>query len=99
MAEPGTKARGAYLYLCCGCGEISPASAFTPLKWDEEHEHLVPIEPGDTDPILRCPRCDWEHTDDDANPGLYDGDRDLVEQLRQHLVDGGWEWPQEVRHP
>lgn len=83
-------------YLCFNCGGIAPQDDFAMLKWDDDGD-LVPIESGDYDPILRCPVCQWNHTDDDSNPGLGDGDgrgtREACEAERvEALADFGDAW-------
>lgn len=74
-----------YWYLCCNCGGVAPADYFEALRWDDEGE-LVPAPDGWEDPILRCPVCRWEHTDDDSNPGLYDGTFDEMQKQRAELA-------------
>lgn len=72
--------------LCGNCGSISPTDEWTGWKWGDDG--LVPVEPGDYDPIWRCPRCGYDHTDDDADPGVWDGtELEMHAQRRELLAD------------
>jgi hypothetical protein len=62
-----------YCYLCCNCGFITAHEKWSFVKWDDEGEALVPVEPGEMDPYCICPVCDHMHVDDDSNPGFMDG--------------------------
>jgi DNA-directed RNA polymerase subunit RPC12/RpoP len=83
-------------YLCGECGTISRASAWTPVRLDEDADRLVLDESGEADPTLRCPACQHDHRDDDSGAGMY-GDtvgqcvgeraRLLAERTEQHGVD------------
>lgn len=59
--------------LCGNCGTILHDDAFEYLKHEEDGDHLVPVEPGDMDPIVHCPVCRFEHSDDDSGPGMWGG--------------------------
>jgi hypothetical protein len=74
-----------YFYLCCNCGTITPFVEWQLLQRDDEGK-LVPSQEGDCDPICKCPSCGWEHTDDDANPGIYDGARAELEVEHARLA-------------
>ncbi len=81
-----------YSYLCLNCGEISPADRFGKFSYDEEGERHVTTEGEEVD-IERCPACDHEHTDDDANPGFYADTRFALERQRKGLlVDYADQW-------
>lgn len=83
-------------YLCGECGTISRASAWVPVRLDEDTDRLVLDESGEADPTLRCPACLHDHRDDDSGAGMY-GDtvgqcvgeraRLLAERMEQHGVD------------
>lgn len=62
-----------YSYLCGNCGKVSRHSEWEALSWNPEGEGYVPHPEGQEDPLLRCPRCGFVHTDDDGNPGIWDG--------------------------
>ena len=92
---------GDYWYLCCNCGGMAPADTFAPLKRDDDG-WLIPVEPGDMDPILRCPICAHLHTDDDGNPGIEDGTRAEVAATRErYMADPVWRdsWHEEGCSP
>lgn len=62
-----------YNYLCFACGNISAFSHWTLLQRDIETGLLRLSRWGESDPICVCPVCEWQHTDDDGNPGILDG--------------------------
>ena len=73
--------------LCCNCGTILPGwDAFEALIYDDEGERLIPAPEGWSDPLLRCPACKWLHTDDDGNPGMYDGTPAAMEAERERML-------------
>lgn len=86
MAAKKKKKAKDYHILCCNCGFITPWERWTLLKYEDDE--LVPVEPGDSDPIEQCPVCLWPHTDDDGNPGIYDGTYDtcVLERGEQSKV-------------
>ena len=73
-----------YHYLCFNCGFITHFEKWTLMKADLDSEELrlIPVEPGDEDPICICPVCQWHHTDDDSNPGIFDGTYEACEDYR-----------------
>lgn len=75
-----------YAYLCCNCGAINRYTDWTFLKHDHETGALVPVEPGDTDPVCVCPGCGFAHEDDDSGPGVYDGTIDEMTAERERLA-------------
>jgi hypothetical protein len=82
-----------YSYLCGECGKITAVVEWDALVWDDDHEHLLPAQAGQMDPLLQCPACCYIHTDDDSGPGVWDGTRLEVHRIRRDLLaekDGPW---------
>lgn len=71
--------------LCCMCGTVSLESAWTYWKRNDEGDEWIPNEPGDYDPMMLCPACEWEHQDTDDGSGVYQGT--LAEMEAQREVD------------
>jgi hypothetical protein len=71
-------------YLCGHCGTISPDDweAFT----RDDQGGLTPAITDDHDPIIRCPTCRYDHTDDDADHGVWGGSRAEMERERARLL-------------
>lgn len=80
--EPGT-----YCYLCGECGTVAPAESWEMFKRDLDTGELVPVEKGDSDPILRCPACGEDHADGDYGPALWDGDYPEILTLRAEVAE------------
>jgi hypothetical protein len=80
---PQTAARTGH-QLCGNCGTISPDD------WDaftrDDQGELTPATTNDHDPIIRCPTCRYDHTDDDADPDVWAGTRAEMERERARLV-------------
>ncbi len=58
--------------LCLACGCIAPEYQWT--YWQRgEDDGWRRSEPGEGDPMMRCPSCGWEHVDDDSGNGIFDG--------------------------
>lgn len=74
--------------LCGCCGTITPDSEWSAWVRDDETDELVPAG-GQTDPILRCPICKHDFTDDDAGPLLWRGTRREMVNERASYVDSG----------
>jgi DNA-directed RNA polymerase subunit RPC12/RpoP len=82
-----------YSYLCGNCGKITLAGSWEALVRDDEGEYLIPAPDGWMDPVIRCPACSFDHTDDDSGPGVWDGTRLEVHRIRRDLLaekDGVW---------
>lgn len=62
-----------YHYLCYNCGFITPFEKWTHWDWDEEGNNLIPTPSGQEAFYDRCPVCQWDHWDDDGDPGIMDG--------------------------
>ena len=75
---------GSHCYLCGNCGTIS-ADDWEAFKRDDEGE-LTAATTGDHDPVIRCPTCRYDHTDDDADPGVWGGTLAEMERERARLV-------------
>jgi hypothetical protein len=69
-------------YLCCVCGTVSLESAWTYWQRDDEAEWRPALE-GEGDPMLRCPACEWEHTDTEDGSGVYMGTLAEMEAQRE----------------
>jgi hypothetical protein len=83
-----------YFYLCWNCGSITPFAQWQMLCYSEEFDRLVLAPPGYEDPVLRCPTCRWDHTDDDANPGISDG-RSVIaleDERKAAMAEWGEHW-------
>lgn len=71
--------------LCANCGTVAPVAAFHAYRVDDGGE-WVPHPECDSDPNVRCPGCGFIHTDDDAGPGLYGGEREAMWSQRTQLL-------------
>lgn len=77
-----------YCYLCFNCGGIAPYTDWTFWQYDEDYLFLVPAPLDGSDPICRCPYCEWNHIDDPGNPGIQDGTREeLYVEREKAAVD------------
>lgn len=86
---PSRSALRSALHCLCGCcGTITPESEWTAWMLDDETDELVPAT-DQTDPILRCPICSHDFTDDDAGPCLWMGSRREMEAERDAYLEGG----------
>ncbi len=87
---PRDEALGTYAYLCCNCGVITPQREWTywqrPDTDDWKEDEWRPSRPDEGDPMMRCPSCQWEHVDDDSNPGVYDGSLAELAYERERLL-------------
>lgn len=84
-----------HFYLCGNCGGVAHWESFRAFLRDDETGEYYELNPGVkcTDPMLKCPKCGWEHVDDDSNPGLWGGTRLSVQRERASLLaepDGPW---------
>jgi hypothetical protein len=80
-----------YFYLCGNCGEITEAKRWGMFHYTEGG-YRRPPEPNESDPVLECPVCFYEFTDDDSGPPMYDGhSREECERQRQALLDEAFE--------
>lgn len=79
-----------YFYLCGNCGEITDADSWGMFHYTEDGDRRPP-EPDETDPVLECPVCWYEFTDDDSGPPMYDGTRASCAQQRQDLLNEAFE--------
>lgn len=73
--------------LCLNCGLI----AHRDLEWSywqetEDGEGYRPNEPGETDPLHKCPNCGEMHGDCYRGAGIFDGTREECGEERQRLV-------------
>ena len=74
MAE----ARPDWFYLCLNCGGVAHVDDWTAWQYDHDGEHgpegaLIPNPPGESDPLLKCPRCGELHGDCYQGAGIEDG--------------------------
>lgn len=74
--------------LCGVCGTISLDRDWTywqanPDEATEEETPWVPSQPGESDPMARCPACKWEHRDTDDGSGFYIGTLAEMEAQRE----------------
>lgn len=77
-------------HLCCVCGTISLERDWTYWHHNldeatEEETPWVPARAGESDPMVRCPACKWEHRDTDDGSGYYEGT--LAEMEAQRAED------------
>jgi hypothetical protein len=81
-----------YCYLCFNCGSVTPFAKWGVFHYTEDGRRRKP-ERNETDPVLECPVCLWEHIDDDGNPGILDGpQRDCELEREAALTDCGEHW-------
>jgi hypothetical protein len=73
--------------LCCNCGTITLERSWTYWQRDEETWEWRPSRDGEGDPMCKCPECEWEHIDDDSNPGLYLGSLQEMHAERETIRD------------
>ncbi|MFL5312233.1 MAG: hypothetical protein ACJ79H_17510 [Myxococcales bacterium] len=79
-----------YFYLCLNCGGVSAHADWLALRYDDEGV-LEPAPAGHEDPLMRCPNCRWLHSDDDGNPGIFDGTLAEVQAEWMRVVDDHWD--------
>lgn len=77
--------------LCCMCGTVSLERDWTYWQADDEGEWR-PSQPGEYDPMMRCPRCKWEHRDTDDGSGVYMGTLAEMEAQRDKDLPEFGEW-------
>jgi hypothetical protein len=79
-------------YLCFNCGFITPVEKWTYWIWDDKGNEKIAVPEG-WHIFARCPVCQWDHTDDDSNPGYLDGLISVLCVERQEaLEDWGDRW-------
>lgn len=89
--------------LCFNCGSVTSEKTWEYLKWNYETEDadggqkLVPVEEGDSDPLMRCPNCQWVHKDDDANPGIMIGTEFEMRTERRRAVPQYRDWWSQIQ--
>lgn len=58
--------------LCGNCLKITPSDKWIGLDYAEGEDEPRPV-PFDDPHFLKCPYCEFLHTDDDADPGVWEG--------------------------
>lgn len=79
--------------LCGACGAVTRDADWTGWNRDDD-DALVPAAGNEEPGYLRCPACQYDHRDDDSDPGVWGGS--LVEMEKERaglLIDGDW-WPE-----
>lgn len=82
--------------VCFNCRAISPESEWTYWQRDDE-DGWRRSEPGESDAMCKCPKCRWEHVDDDSGPGMDTGTFAEMQAERALVItrypDLAEEWP------
>lgn len=73
-----------FFNLCGNCGEVRAVEQYGHFIHVEGE--LVPAPKGQEVTAERCPACGFDHTDDDAGPGLWGGSRAAMEAERETLL-------------
>lgn len=94
-----------YFYLCGCCGSVTEAERWGMFHYTEDGHRRQP-EPDETDPVLECPACFYEFTDDDGGSPMYDGhseaecehqrDALLAEANEPHGYDYAEDWTERM---
>lgn len=74
-------------YLCGQCGELSKSANWLAFRWDDQGENLLAAGSQDSDPLIRCPICEYDHKDADDDPGVWMGTRLEMENERRQVVE------------
>lgn len=74
-------------YLCGHCGEISKSENWLAFRWDDQGKNLLAAGPRDSDPLIRCPICEYDHKDGAAgDPGVWMNTRVELEKERRKVL-------------
>ena len=75
-------------YTLCGeCFTVTPDQEWIGLTMNDECRHVL-AEPTEEPTFYRCPHCGFDHTDDDADPGVWSGYQWQMVKQRREILDG-----------